>query len=61
LWAVSGSGARRSSAPKTAGHSLDFLVADDEDWPKELYRRLGFEPRAHCWEFIREPAEDQPM
>jgi GNAT superfamily N-acetyltransferase len=38
-----------------AGHSLVFLVAEDEDWPKELYRRLGFEPRGHTWEIIREP------
>lgn len=40
---------------RAAGHSLVFLVADDEDWPKELYRRLGFEPRGHSWELIREP------
>jgi GNAT superfamily N-acetyltransferase len=39
-----------------SGHSLVFLIADDEDWPKELYRSLGFEPRGHTWEFIREPA-----
>jgi GNAT superfamily N-acetyltransferase len=38
-----------------AGHGLVFLVAEDEDWPKELYRRLGFEPRGHTWELIREP------
>jgi ribosomal protein S18 acetylase RimI-like enzyme len=40
---------------RSAAHSLVFLVADDEDWPKELYRRLGFEPRGHTWELIREP------
>jgi predicted GNAT family acetyltransferase len=38
-----------------ARHSLVFLVADDEDWPKELYGRLGFEPRGHTWEIIRLP------
>jgi ribosomal protein S18 acetylase RimI-like enzyme len=27
----------------TAGADLVFLVADAEDWPKELYRRLGFD------------------
>jgi ribosomal protein S18 acetylase RimI-like enzyme len=26
------------------GHDFVFLVADSRDWPKELYRRLGFEP-----------------
>jgi ribosomal protein S18 acetylase RimI-like enzyme len=25
------------------GHELIFIVADDNDWPKHLYRRLGFE------------------
>jgi ribosomal protein S18 acetylase RimI-like enzyme len=28
---------------RAAGARLVFLVADAEDWPKELYRRLGFE------------------
>jgi ribosomal protein S18 acetylase RimI-like enzyme len=45
---------------RSAGHSLVFLVADDEDWPKELYRRLGFEPRGHTWEIIREPPQASP-
>ena len=26
-----------------SGHDFVFLIADDEDWPKELYARLGFE------------------
>ena len=38
-----------------AGHDLIFLLADDEDWPKELYARLGFEPIGHVWEFLLEP------
>jgi ribosomal protein S18 acetylase RimI-like enzyme len=25
------------------GHDLVFLIADARDWPKELYRRLGFD------------------
>jgi ribosomal protein S18 acetylase RimI-like enzyme len=28
---------------RAAGAELVFLVADAEDWPKELYRRLGFD------------------
>jgi ribosomal protein S18 acetylase RimI-like enzyme len=28
---------------RAAGAELVFLVADDEDWPKHLYGRLGFE------------------
>ena len=29
---------------RRAGAELVFLVADDQDWPKELYARLGFDP-----------------
>ena len=29
---------------RRAGAKLVFLVADDRDWPKELYARLGFDP-----------------
>jgi ribosomal protein S18 acetylase RimI-like enzyme len=32
------------SEARRAGAELVFLVADEEDWPKELYRRLGFDP-----------------
>jgi ribosomal protein S18 acetylase RimI-like enzyme len=28
---------------RAAGADLVFLVADEQDWPKELYRRLGFD------------------
>ena len=38
-----------------ARHGLVFLVADDEDWPTELYARLGCEPRGHSPELTREP------
>ena len=40
---------------RAAGHALVFLVAEDDDWPKELYARLGVEARGHAWEIIREP------
>jgi ribosomal protein S18 acetylase RimI-like enzyme len=29
---------------REGGHELTFIVADDEDWPKQLYWKLGFEP-----------------
>jgi ribosomal protein S18 acetylase RimI-like enzyme len=38
---------------KAAGADLVFLVADDEDWPKELYQRLGFEVVGRTYKFIR--------
>ena len=34
------------------GAELVFLVADDEDWPKELYRRLGFDELGYYVKFI---------
>jgi ribosomal protein S18 acetylase RimI-like enzyme len=36
-----------------AGADLIFLVADDEDWPKELYGRLGFDTIGRQYKFIR--------
>jgi ribosomal protein S18 acetylase RimI-like enzyme len=38
---------------RRAGADLIFLVADDEDWPKELYARLGFDPIGRLHKFIR--------
>jgi ribosomal protein S18 acetylase RimI-like enzyme len=40
------------------GCDVVFLVADEEDWPKELYRRLGFDPIAWSWSFLRMPDGD---
>ena len=37
------------------GHSLVFLCADDEDWPKELYAKLGFGVSGRVWDFVLEP------
>lgn len=37
------------------GADLNFLIADDDDWPKELYARLGYEPVAYTYEFLRKP------
>jgi ribosomal protein S18 acetylase RimI-like enzyme len=38
---------------RRAGADLVFLVADDKDWPKQLYARLGFEPVGLAYKFIR--------
>ena len=40
-----------------AGCDLVFLEADEDDWPKELYRRLGFEPIGRIFAFLRKPAD----
>ena len=34
---------RAVAEARQAGAELVFLVAAEEDWPKELYRRLGFD------------------
>jgi len=39
-----------------AGHDFVFLTADADDWPKELYRRLGFDEVGTEWAFLRTPA-----
>ena len=40
-----------------AGHDFTFLVAEAEDWPKELYRKLGFETAGSIWDFLLNPAQ----
>jgi ribosomal protein S18 acetylase RimI-like enzyme len=37
---------------RRAGADLIFLVADDEDWPKVLYERLGFDTVGRQYKFI---------
>jgi predicted GNAT family acetyltransferase len=34
-----------------AGADLVWLIADDNDWPKELYATLGFRPVGTFWQF----------
>jgi GNAT superfamily N-acetyltransferase len=41
------------------GADLVFLTADDADWPKQLYAKLGFDETEHHWRFTRRP-EDAP-
>lgn len=40
-------------AARERGCDVVFLVADDADWPKELYVRLGFDPVSRFWAFVR--------
>jgi ribosomal protein S18 acetylase RimI-like enzyme len=37
---------------RKAGADLVFLVADDEDWPKQLYGRLGFDEVGRLYKFV---------
>jgi predicted GNAT family acetyltransferase len=41
---------------QSEGHDFVFLIADDDDWPKELYAKLGFDPIGRTFfNFIRSP------
>jgi ribosomal protein S18 acetylase RimI-like enzyme len=37
---------------RASGAGFVFLVADAEDWPKELYRKLGFDELGHYTKFF---------
>jgi GNAT superfamily N-acetyltransferase len=43
---------------RRAGHDLVFLIADRNDWPKELYGKLGFDVVGRIWEFVLPRAAD---
>ena len=40
------------AAAREHGAEFVFLVADKEDWPKELYRRLGFDELGYYVKFV---------
>ena len=42
-------------AARAAGATRTFILADDEDWPKQLYERLGFDRLATDVGFLRSP------
>jgi GNAT superfamily N-acetyltransferase len=37
---------------RAMGHDFVFLVADARDWPREMYRRLGFDPIGEKYAFL---------
>ena len=40
---------------RDAGADLVFLIAEEADWPKELYVKLGFDPVGRFWQFTKPP------
>jgi GNAT superfamily N-acetyltransferase len=46
---------RAVTEARIGGCERVFLLADAEDWAKELYRKIGFEPIGQTWDFVREP------
>jgi GNAT superfamily N-acetyltransferase len=45
---------RALEAARQSGHDLVFLLASEDDWPRELYARLGFEPVARLHAFLKQ-------
>ena len=46
---------RAVQAAREAGARHVFIAADEEDWPRQLYARLGFDQIGRTWEFLRSP------
>ena len=44
------------AAAHASGAAHVYIQADENDWPKDLYQRLGFDPYTRRWEFMRGPA-----
>jgi len=42
-------------AARRDGADIVFLCADEDDWPKDFYRRVGFIPAGRRWELLRAP------
>jgi GNAT superfamily N-acetyltransferase len=42
---------RALAESSAAGHDLTFLLADDGDWPKQLYGKLGFDTIGAIYDF----------
>jgi N-acetylglutamate synthase-like GNAT family acetyltransferase len=51
---------RAAAAARTAGAKHVFIVADEDDWPKDLYARLGFDRIGRTWQFARWAEGDEP-
>lgn len=43
------------AAARGAGCDFVFLVADEGDWPKQLYGKLGFDPLGVIYDFLKLP------
>jgi len=43
-------------AARADGRDLIFLLADEHDWPRAWYRRVGFVPVGVRWAFTRPPS-----
>jgi GNAT superfamily N-acetyltransferase len=46
---------RALAEARAGGHDLVFLIAFADDWPQELYAKLGFDTIGHFYSFLRMP------
>lgn len=44
-----------AAAARAEGCDFVFLVADEDDWPKDFYMKLGFDPLGTLWDFLKLP------
>lgn len=40
-------------------HDITFLIADDRDWPKDFYSKLGFDPITRHYYFLKRPRKEE--
>lgn len=45
---------RAGRLARKSEHEIVFIVADDKDWPKQLYARIGFMPIGWTWAVHRD-------
>jgi GNAT superfamily N-acetyltransferase len=48
--------AHAAAVAREGGHELIFIMADDNDWPKQLCGQVGFRPIGWTWSLHREAA-----
>jgi GNAT superfamily N-acetyltransferase len=48
-------------AARAGGADLVYICADDADWPKHLYVKLGFDEVGHWRQFTRPPRPAEPV
>ena len=52
---------RAASEGRAAGAEMVFIEADADDWPKQLYERLGFEHVGAYRGFLKAPLGSPPV
>ena len=46
-------------AARDGGADLVYLGADDEDWPKHMYAKLGFDEVGRSFDFVKKPPDQR--